>query len=74
MKKYFIYHGKHTNIYRAATTESADIATVVALLSEGWVRASRKEIRTLRKQENVVAGFSTAYIDASGALVIVNPD
>ena len=70
MKKYFIYCCKYSNVYRAATTEAEDVATVVALLSEGWVRATRKEIRTLRKQKNVVAGFSTAYIDAAGNLMV----
>ena len=72
MKKYFIYHGKYSNTYRAATAE--DLGTVAALLAEGWTRATRKEIRALRKRENVVEGVSTTYIDASGALVVVNPD
>ena len=71
-KKYFIYHGKYSNTYRIATAEDAE--TISALLSEGWARATLAEIRELRKSRLVIAKNAVAFLDASGALVIVEPD
>ena len=71
-KKYYIYYGKYSNTYRIATAE--DAKAISALLSEGWTQATLAEIRSLRKSELVLAKNSVAYIDASGALVIVEPD
>ena len=68
MKKYFAYRGKYSGTYRIASAE--DAGTVSALLLEGWKRTTLAEVRSLRKC-GVVA---VAYIDASGALVIVDPD
>ena len=71
-KKYFKYYGKYSNTYRIATAEDAE--TVSALLSEGWTRTTLAEVRSLRKR-GIVAGKNTiAYIDTSGALVIVDAD
>lgn len=72
-KRYFIYHGKYSNTYRIATAEDGQTAS--ALLSEGWTHTTLAEIKALRKRE---CGFVTtknavAYIDAGGALVIVEP-
>lgn len=67
-KKYFAYRGKYSGTYRIASAE--DVQTVSALLSEGWKRATLAEVRALRKSGVVAA----AYIDASGALVIIDPD
>ena len=71
-KKYFIYHGKYSNTYRIATAE--DVRTISALLSEGWKQTTLAEIRDIRKSGLVIAKTSVAYIDAGGALVIVDPD
>ena len=73
-KKYFIYHGKYSNTYRIAAAE--DEETISALLLEGWTRATLAEVKSLRKRKRgfVAAKNSVAYIDASGALVIVEPD
>jgi hypothetical protein len=71
-KKHFIYHGKYSNTYRIAVAEDAQ--TVSALLSEGWVRTTLAEARTLHKIESVADRIAEAYIDTSGELVIVDPD
>ena len=71
-KKYFIYHGKYSNTYRIATAE--DTQAVGALLSEGWTQTTIAEIRELRKSGLVIAKNAVAYIDAGGALVIVEQD
>ena len=73
-KKYFIYHGKYSNTYRIATAEDAQARS--ALLSEGWAQATLAEIKALRKREHgfVTTKNAVAYIDAGGALVIVEPD
>lgn len=71
-KKYFIYHGKYSNTYRLATAEDGQTAS--ALLSEGWTRTTLAEVRALRKRKAVVDKIAIAYIDAYGALVIVNTD
>lgn len=65
-KKYFLYRGKYSGTYRIASAE--DVQTVSALLSEGWKRTTLAEARSLRKC------IAEAYIDVSGALVIVDPD
>lgn len=67
-KKYFTYRGKYSGTYRIASAE--DVQTVSALLSEGWKRTTLAEARSLRKSGVIAA----AYIDVSGALVIVDPD
>ncbi len=71
-KKYFIYHGKYSNTYRIASAEDAQ--TVNALLSEGWTPTTLAEVRVLRRCKAVADKNAIAYIDASGALVIVEPD
>ena len=71
-KKYFLYHGKYSNTYRIASAEDAQTAS--ALLSEGWARTTLAEVRNLRKCGVVADKIAEAYIDASGALVIVDPD
>ena len=71
-KKYFIYRGKYPGTYRIASAEDAQTAS--ALLSEGWARTTLAEVRTLRKCSTVADKIAEAYIDASGALVIVDPD
>lgn len=71
-KKYFIYHGKYSNTYRIATAE--DTQTISALLSEGWSQTTLAKVRAIRKRSVVAAKTSVAYIDADGALVIVEPD
>lgn len=65
-KKYFIYRGKYSGTYRIASAE--DVETVSALLSEGWTRTTLAEALSLCKC------IAEAYIDASGALVIIEPD
>lgn len=71
-KKFFLYHGKYSGTYRIASAE--DVQTVGALLTEGWVRTTLAEARTLRKCGVVADKIATAYIDTSGELVIVDPD
>lgn len=73
-KKHFIYHGKYSNTYRIATAEDAE--TISALLSEGWRQTTLAEVKALRKREHgfVTTKNAIAYIDVSGALVIVEPD
>lgn len=73
-KKYFVYYGKYSGTYRIASAE--DKEAVSALLAEGWTLTTLSKVRSLRKIEHssVVAKISTAYIDAGGALVIVDPD
>ena len=71
-KKYFAYRGKYSGTYRMASAE--DVQTVSALLSEGWRRTTLAEMRSLRKSGATAGKTATAYIDASGALVIVDPD
>ncbi len=73
-RKYFVYHGKYSGTYRIASAE--DVKTVSALLSEGWTRTTLSEVKALRKRERgfVAAKNATAYIDAGGALVIVDSD
>jgi hypothetical protein len=71
-KKYFKYRGKYSGTYRIASAE--DVQTVSALLSEGWTRTTLAEVRPLRKCGAVAGNTATAYIYASGALVIVDPD
>ena len=70
--KYYIYRGKDSGTYRIASAEDAQTAS--ALLSEGWTRTTLAEVRSLRKCGVVADKIATAYIDASGALVIVDPD
>lgn len=71
-KKYFIYRGKYSGTYRIASAE--DVQTVSALLSEGWTRTTLSEVQSLCKSGVVAGKTATAYIDASGALLIVDPD
>lgn len=73
-RKYYVYRGKYSGTYRIASAEDAE--TVSALLSEGWKQITLSEVRSLRKREHgsVVTTIATAYIDAHGALVIVDPD
>ena len=73
-RKYFVYYGKYSGTYRIASAE--DVETVSVLLSEGWTRTTLAEVRSLRKckRGSVAAKISAAYIDAGGALVIVDPD
>lgn len=71
-KKYFAYRGKYSGTYRIASAE--DVQTVSALLLEGWKRTTLAEVRSLRKCGVVAGKTATAYIDASGALVIIDPD
>lgn len=73
-KKYYIYYGKYSNTYRIATAE--DEETISALLSEGWTQTTLAEVRSLRKRKRgfVATKNAVAYIDASGTLVIVDPD
>lgn len=71
-KKYFLYYGKYSDTYRIASAE--DLPTVAALLSEGWTRTTRIEVRALRRSGCVVAKTATAYIDSDGSLVVVDPD
>lgn len=73
-RKYYVYRGKYSGTYRIASAEDAD--TVSALLSEGWELTTLSEVKALRKRErgSVAATIATAYIDAHGALVIVDPD
>ena len=72
MKKYFTYRGKYSGTYRIAAAE--DVQTVSALLSEGWTRTTLAEVRSLRRRQSVADKIAIAYIDASGALVIVEPN
>ena len=71
-KKYFTYRGKYSGTYRIASAE--DVQTVSALLSEGWTRTTLAEVRSLRRRQSVADKIAIAYIDASGALVIVEPN
>lgn len=73
-RKYYVYRGKYSGTYRIASAEDAE--TVSALLSEGWRQITLSEVRSLRKREHatVASNNAIAYIDASGALVIVDPD
>ena len=71
-KKYFIYRGKYSNTYRIAT--ATDARSISALFSEGWTQTSLAEVRSLRKRGVVAGKNAVAYIDTSGALVIVEPD
>lgn len=71
-KKYFAYRGKYSGTYRIASAE--DVQTVSALLLEGWKRTTLAEVRSLRKCGVVAGKNAAAYIDASGVLVIVDPD
>lgn len=71
-KKYFAYRGKYSGTYRIASAE--DVQTVIALLSEGWKRTTLAEVRSLHKCGVVAGKNAVAYIDASGTLVIVDPD
>ena len=72
MKKHFLYHGKYSSTYRIASAE--DEQTARALLAEGWTHTTLAEVRSLRKCEAVADNIAIAYIDASGALVIIDPD
>jgi hypothetical protein len=69
-KKYFVYRGKYSGIYRIASAE--DVQTVSALLSEGWTRTTLAEARELRRAHSVTYKTAKAYIDTEGALVIVD--
>ena len=71
-KKYFRYRGKYSGTYRIASAE--DVQTVSALLSEGWTRTTLAEVRALRRRQSVAYKNAIAYIDANGALVIVEPN
>ena len=73
-RKYYVYRGKYSGTYRIASAE--DVQTISALLSEGWERTTLSEVKALRKRErgSVATTIATAYIDAHGALVIIDPD
>lgn len=71
-KKYFIYYGKYSNTYRIAS--ATDAKAISALLTEGWSSATLAEVRAIRKRGIVAGNNAVAYIDESGALVIIEPD
>ena len=71
-KKYFTYRGKYSGTYRIASAEDAQ--PIHALLSDGWTQTTLADVRDMRKRAAVVNGVASAYIDATGALVIVEPD
>lgn len=73
-KKYFVYRGKYSGTYRIASAE--DAPTGSALIAEGWSRTTLAEVISLRRGERQSVSKKTAiaYINADGALVVVDPD